>query len=103
MVKLNILVAEDSVRLYGNREFFQYLQRQIDHLIECPKDGYCEFQTVSLASQRPDLVEKPEMAIHRMPEGAESYDNAVEIQPDDFDVILMTVEDTDLRRPMCED
>ena len=94
-VKLNILVDKNSVRLYGNRDFFRYLQQRLEHLISCPEGGYCEFQTVALGGDQIDLTERASYVVLKMPEGGETIEDAEIINIDDYDVVFMTVEDQD--------
>ncbi|WP_421700992.1 hypothetical protein [Aliiroseovarius sp.] len=96
-VRLEIRHQEDGVRVYGNREFFVHLRSELDHLIECPPGGYCEFQSVSLCAERPSgLDEKPQYRVLKQvsegPEGVEFRS----VDPELYDLILMTVEDDDL-------
>jgi hypothetical protein len=92
-VALQVLITDSSVRLYGNRAFFIYFKSEIDRLIECPADGHCEFQTISLAADLPrGLNARPYYKILKMGPNENDISTAQGINNDAFDVVFMTLE-----------
>lgn len=93
---LDMLVHDKGLKLYGNRHFFKVLAEHCLRLSECPDEGYCEFQTVALNAKGYGISVVPKIRVSRVDSETMDLRKRETIDPCDFDVVFMAVEDSDL-------
>ncbi len=93
-MKLNIVVSDRTVRLYGDRDFFSLLSSESTRLARSGHGQYCEFQTAELHQPEDGQIQ------YRVFTATDLMDvsSYKELSPEGFDTVFMVIEDADFLR-----
>ncbi len=92
-IRLGIYLGENGARLYGNRAFFEHLAEDIQRIIDCPPNHFCEYQTVALLGRQKGYRGVPEMKAWKMDD---DLNKVKQLNIEEIDVILMILDEEDL-------